>query len=58
MYSTRSIEQSQRTCNIFRIKVDDSIICGFYYITFIEYMLYGKTLLAYTNLFPSNNYKK
>ena len=31
---------------------------GFYCITFIEYMLAGKTLLDYTNLFYTNDYKK
>ena len=33
-------------------------MCGFYCIAFIEYMLAGKTLLDYTNLFSLNNYKK
>ena len=30
---------------------------GFYCIAFIEYILAGKTLLDYTNLFSPNNYK-
>ena len=37
---------------------DDSIICGFYCIAFIKYMLAGKTLLDYINLFSPNDYKK
>ena len=40
------------------LSVDISIICGFYCIDFIEYMLAGKTLLDYTNLFSPNAYKK
>ena len=44
--------------NIFRIQDDDSIVCGFYYISFIEYILAGKTLLDYINLFSPNNNKK
>ena len=44
--------------NIFRLQDNDSIVCGFYCIAFIEYMLPGKTLLGYTNLFSPNNYKK
>ena len=44
--------------NIFRIQNNDSIMCGFYCIVFIEYMLPGKTLLDYTNLFSPNDYKK
>ena len=35
-----------------------SIMCGFYCIAFIEYMLSGKTLLDYTNLFSPIDYKK
>ena len=46
------------THNIFRIPDNESIMCGFYCITFIEYMLVGKTLLDYTNLFSPNDYEK
>ena len=38
--------------NIFRIQAYDSIMCGYFYIEFINYMLKGKTLLDYTNCFP------
>ena len=44
--------------SIFRIQDDDSSMCGFYCIAFKEYMLVGKTLLDYTNLFCQNGYKK
>ena len=37
---------------------DDSIMCGFYCIAFIEYMLAGKALLDYTNLFSPNDYER
>ena len=37
---------------------NESIVCGFYCIAFIEYMLAEKTLLDYTNLFSLNDYKK
>ena len=46
------------THNIFRIQDNGSIRCGFCCIAFIEYMLAGKTLLYYTNLFSPNDYKK
>ena len=36
----------------------DSIMCGYYCIEFINYMLKGKTLLDHTNLFSPNNFKK
>ena len=41
--------------NIFRIQAYDSIMCGYFCIGFIDFMLQGKTL---TNLFSSNNSKK
>ena len=33
-------------------------MCEFYCIAFIEYMLAGKSLLDYTNLFSLNDYKR
>ena len=44
--------------NIFRIQAYDSIMCGYFCIEFINYMLKGKTLLDYTNLFFPNDFKK
>ena len=44
--------------NIFRIQAYDSIMCGYFCIEFIKYMLKGKTLLDYTNLFSPNDFKK
>ena len=45
------IKDKSITHNIFRIPDDDSIICGFCCFVFMEYMLKGKTLLDYANLF-------
>ena len=42
---------------MFRIRDNESVMYGFYFISFIEYMLAGKTLLDYTNLFSPNDYK-
>ena len=42
---------------IFRIQAYDSIMCGYFCIAFINYMLKGKTL-DYTNLFSPNDFKK
>ena len=44
--------------NIFRIQAYDSIMCGYFCIEFINYVLKGKTLLEYTNLFSPNGFKK
>ena len=43
--------------NIFRIQAYDSIMCGCFCIEFINYMLKGKILLDYTNLFSPNDFK-
>ena len=44
--------------NIFRIQAYDSIMCGYFCIEFINYMLKSKTLLDYTNLFSPNDFQK
>ena len=44
--------------NIFRIQAFDSIVCGYFCIGFIDFMLAGKPLTEYTNLFSPNNFKK
>ena len=46
------------TTNIFRIQSYDSIMCEYFCIGFIDFMLAGKTLTEYTNLFSPNNFKK
>ena len=43
--------------NIFRIHNIESMMCGCYCITFLKYMVAGKTLLNYANSFSPNNYK-
>ena len=44
--------------NIFRTQAYDSIMCEYFCIEFINYMLKGKTLLDYTNLFSPNDFEK
>ena len=36
----------------------DSIMCGYFYIGFIDFMLAGKILTDFTNLFSPSNFKK
>ena len=43
--------------NIYRIQVYNSIMCECFYIGFIDFMLKGKSLLDYTNLFYPNDYE-
>ena len=44
--------------NTFRIQVYDSVMCGYFCTGFIDYMLMGKRLTEYTNLFSPNDFKK
>ena len=44
--------------NIYRIQAYDSIMCGCFYIEFIDFMLKSKSLLDYTNSFSPNDYEK
>ena len=55
---SNEIRDKPNICNIFRIQDNESIMCGFYCIVFIEYMFAGKMLLDCTNLFYPNDYKK
>ena len=44
--------------NIFRIQAYDSIMCGYFCIGFIDFMLAGKKLTDYTNISSPNNFKR
>ena len=52
-YQTKNI-----ITNIYRIQAYNSIIYGYFSIGFIDFMLKGKSLLDYTNLFSPNKYEK
>ena len=42
--------------NIFRMQAYDSIMCGYFCIEFIGFMLPGKTLTEFKNYLPPNNF--
>ena len=44
--------------NIYRIQAYNSIMCGYFCIGFIDFMLKGINLLDYTNLFSPNEYEE
>ena len=52
------INNKSITTNYFKIQAYDSIMCGYFCIRFIGFMLAGKTLIEFTNLFSPNNFKK
>ena len=44
--------------NIYRLQTYDSIMREYFRIGFIDFILKGKSLLEYTNLFSPNDYEK
>ena len=56
--SSSALHNKNIKTNIFRIQAYDSIMCGYFCIRFIDFMLKGKTLTEYTNLFSPTNFKK
>ena len=44
--------------NIFRVQANNSVMCGYFCIGFIDFMLAGKTLIDYTNLFSPHDFNK
>ena len=44
--------------NIYRVQANDSIMCGYFCIGFIDFMLAEKTLTDYTNLFSPYDFDK
>ena len=44
--------------NIYRVQATNSIMCGYFCIGFIDFMLAGKTLTDYTNMFSPYDFNK
>ena len=44
--------------NVYRIRAYDLIMCGYFCIEFIDFMLKGQSLLDYTNLFSTKKCEK
>ena len=44
--------------NIFRVQANNSVMCGYFCIGFIDFMLAGKKLTDFTNLFSPHDFKK
>ena len=44
--------------NIYRVQATNSVMCGYFCIGFIDFMLAGKTLVDYTNLFSPYDFNK
>ena len=54
----KCVRNKNNETNIHRIQANDSKMCGYFCIGFIDFILEGKGFLDYTNLFTPNKYKK
>ena len=44
--------------NIYRVQANNSVLCGYFCIGFIDFMLAGKKLTDFTNKFSPDDFKK
>ena len=57
--SSSSASQNKNIkANIFRVQANNSAMCGYFCIGFIDFMLAGKKLTDYTNFFSPYDLKK
>ena len=54
----RFIEHKNIKTNIFRIQADNSIMCGYFCIGFIDFMFAGNSFIDFTSLFVAYDFKK
>ena len=54
----RFIGHKNTKTNIFRIQVDNSIMCRYFCIGFIDFMFAGRSLIDFTSLFSPYDFKK
>ena len=52
-----SIRNMNVITNIYRIQAYNSVMCGYFFIGFVDFMLKGKSFLDYINLFFLTNMK-
>ena len=52
------IWNKNRKANIFRVQGNDSVMCGYSCIGFIDIVIAGKKSIDYTNLFSPHDFKK
>ena len=58
IFQKKFIGNKNITRNIFRIQAYNSVICGYFCIGFIDFILKGKILLEYTDLFSPHEHEK
>ena len=48
----------KKNINIFGVQANDLVMCGYFCIEFIDFMLAGKKMTDYTNLFSPHDFKE
>ena len=52
------IENKNTKANIFRVPGNDSVMCSYFYIGFIDFVLVGKRLTDFQKIFSPYDFKK
>ena len=58
MFLKKFIGNKNIKANIFRVQANNSVMRGYFRIGFIDFMLAGKKLTHFTNMFSPHNFKK
>ena len=58
IWRKRVISNKNIKTNVYRIRANVPIMCGYFCIEFIDFMLKSKSWLDYTNLFSPNEHEK
>ena len=58
LWTPPALQNKRIKANVFWLQANDSVMCGYFYIGFIDFMLAGKKLTDYTNLFSLHGFKK
>ena len=58
IYLKKFIGNKNIKANIYRVQANNSVMCGYFCIRFIDFMLVGKTLIDYTNSFSPHDFNK
>ena len=58
MFLKKFVGNKNIKANIFREQANDSVMCGYFCIGFIDFVLAGKKLTEYTSLFSPHDFKK
>ena len=54
----KNLSETKTKTNTFRTQANHSVICGFFCIRFIDFMLAGSILIDYTSLFSPYDFEK